>query len=881
MLQAEGGGLGFMFDNAFTRRFTRDAEVPENSPGKKHFGGSLAVGSQRSGLTPVTATAAPRPNSNPASPRSNAARPDSPKAGGSQRLMRTGVADRTPSKQASSEEDAHVPQSSASSAREFVALHAPVAQERVSDGSEAFSTMAKSLARLAESVKAWQEDVNTLTLQSDKMMEMQQQTMRQQGHKHIEEILRRELNLQMGEIKRMMVDFGLSSGRTVAGAETKLRVVDEGTQTEAHHAHLHGVIPRAPTSGTGLGSPKASSQMLPNSSVGTRGTAESSKRVGSTEKREGRIQEYRPPANGMFSMLPKEGKEDAAGRQPSKSTSGEASILHATWNSKRTASADSKISQNESKDQHGQRPKRQGTESGSNGDRMDVTVNSEEWAAMLKEVEEKQLRERMPQTGLIFRVCIDAGIPRRWLPEERVQVGCMEQLVRSPAFVTICTFAIVLNAFFVGLEADSSIKNAFSGTTPDQFFVNVNRFFVGFFATELVLKLMGLGRWFIFGQDGLWNLVDVLIVAGSIYWETQDSGGAGGSSAARIARVLRLMRVGRVLRTSSFFHELRLMASSILSACSPLAWGAMVLVLVMYIFAVFLLQGAAVYVKDHDHLLGDLSVADNPVEAIREWYSSLGDTMFTLFYAITGGKEWATLVDPFLPINKGYRFAFVAYTVVAGLGVLKLFTAVFVVSVLQMEEQDETAVIHRQIAMEDAFIHGLRSLIHESDPRKQARTEVTGWWLQGFLRDQRVQAFFTAYQLDWRDVARLFEGEEAAKQAVSIETFVLDCARLRGAARNFDLVRIQKDVQRIDKDMHDMIELLQDAGGGSEVPPSPVCLSADNSVTGADGFDAVAEHKKQVPPSSAVPAAGLPSNSNRGPGGAAEPFVSSSQETVV
>jgi len=367
---------------------------------------------------------------------------------------------------------------------------------------------------------------------------------------------------------------------------------------------------------------------------------------------------------------------------------------------------------------------------------------------------------------------------------------------------------------FVGIEADNSIKTALDGATPSEAFININRFFVAFFTTELILKIFGLRKWFIFGQDGMWNLLDAVIVASSIFWETQESGGGGSSSAARIARVLRLARVGRVLRQSSFFQELRVMASALLEACSPLAWGALVLVLVMYIFAVFLLQGAATYIKEHEELRLNESLPNNPVEAIREWYGSLIDTMFTLFYAITGGRQWTDLLDPLLPITEAYRIAFTLYIIVAMLGVLKLFTAVFVTSIQHMEERDQTAIIHRQIAIQDAFIHGLKDLVTDMDHNGSTKTVLSGWWLQGFLRDERVQAFFTAYELDWRDISRLFDGMQQKNESVTLTNFIMDCSKLRGGARNFDIVCLQKDVTKLDQDMKDLIQLLQEAAAG-------------------------------------------------------------------
>mmetsp|Transcript_34691 Transcript_34691/g.79481 ORF Transcript_34691/g.79481 Transcript_34691/m.79481 type:complete len:936 (+) Transcript_34691:74-2881(+) len=701
-------------------------------------------------------------------------------------------------------------------------------------GTEAWTSVARSLSLLAESVKSWQEQMVVMNHKAQRMHDLQQ-SMLQQHLRRTEEVMKRELNLHYGDMRHMMVDVGWWGDKDRGGeGDGPRRLGSLGAETRSASTQTNFTRPRrssrvsAESNAASVNAASGKVYDFHRMSMQGNGAKELAEciQLESVQNHTGEggvvhnvwtelRNNHKHNSSGQLSSTAKDNgkpvKKDSSGSKSWGNGSGAKKRDMGRLPSKETGGYSISM-----QDHHSSRNQKLQEFERKNSD--DSSVTSNEWRAMLKEVEAQQLRDRLPKVGAIYKLCLDLHVPREQLPDtSRVSYGKLERFVAGDCFMFASMFAIILNAIFVGIEADNSIKTALSGVDANSSYININRFFVAFFSCELILKVTGQGAWFVFGQDGLWNLLDVLIVGSSIYWETQDTGGGGSSSSARIARVLRLARVGRVLRQSSLFHELRVMAAALLEACSTLAWGAMALLLVMYIFAVFLLQGAATYIQENDELrIMDTTMADNPVVAIRDWYGSLSDTMFTLFYAITGGKPWTELLDPFLPITQAYRFAFVAYVVLAALGVLKLFSAVFVVSIMHMEERDHCAIIHQQMAQDNAFIHGLSDLIRETDGKRDTRTVLSGWWLQGFLRDQRVQAFFAAFQLDWRAVSRFFEAVQKGNHSISLDDFVLDCTRLRGSARNFDVVCLQKDIIHVGKSLHELIDLIQDCASGDD-----------------------------------------------------------------
>merc|ERR1719379_18091 len=94
----------------------------------------------------------------------------------------------------------------------------------------------------------------------------------------------------------------------------------------------------------------------------------------------------------------------------------------------------------------------------------------------------------------------------------------------------------------------------------------------------------------------------------------------------RIVRILRLLRVLRILRLFRFFRELLLLAQGIMGAMRALGWAVTLIMLVLYICAIFInkLLGDQVGNAEEDMLEGSAKTRN-------EWFGTVGRSLFTLF----------------------------------------------------------------------------------------------------------------------------------------------------------------------------------------------------------------------------------------------------------
>ena len=94
--------------------------------------------------------------------------------------------------------------------------------------------------------------------------------------------------------------------------------------------------------------------------------------------------------------------------------------------------------------------------------------------------------------------------------------GCIERLVKHPAFDLFFTLIVITNSLFIGIELQVSVDNPEETPPPTiQFMLYLYTFL---FLLELVLRTAAGGLKYLFGEDWTWAWLDVFIVTTSL-WE--------------------------------------------------------------------------------------------------------------------------------------------------------------------------------------------------------------------------------------------------------------------------------------------------------------------------------------------------------------------------
>ncbi len=233
----------------------------------------------------------------------------------------------------------------------------------------------------------------------------------------------------------------------------------------------------------------------------------------------------------------------------------------------------------------------------------------------------------------------------------------METYLYAPAFERFITLLIILNAITLGC-----LTYSYQDHGPDsplvQRLLAFDMAIICVFVVEIVLKIYAQG--FRFFRSG-WNIFDFLIVS---------LGFLGGSYPLTVVRSLRILRTLRIVR---HVPSMKVIIESFLRALPGIGSVIMVMMLLIFIFAVI---GTSLFA---------------PVSP--EYFGDLQSSAFTLFTVLTL-EGWPDIAREVMPIIPGSWIFFVSYIGINSLVILNLMIAVIIQSM--QKEYDEHAEEERE-----------------------------------------------------------------------------------------------------------------------------------------------------------------------------------------
>lgn len=375
----------------------------------------------------------------------------------------------------------------------------------------------------------------------------------------------------------------------------------------------------------------------------------------------------------------------------------------------------------------------------------------------------------------------------------------MYEAIHGWQFRALCSMVIVLNAICIGIRTHMRLGEVMRGQGNSAASWNVvENCFTGFFAVELVLRLLVDGKEFCIGEDWKWNLFDSFLVTQSFMDLLATKGTGLNLSFARLLRILRFARILRLIRVMRFFQSFRIMVYSILCSMVSLLWVLMLLFFIIYFFAVFFLHGIT-----DDYSKTGLGTQD----LLQQYFGSLPEAVLSLFAAICGGADWLDIMKPLRDIGAIFPLGFVLYVFFMIFGVMNVVVALFVDQAWEVSQRDRDATIARELSKQREYAANIARFFYEADTDKSG---LLSWEeFQAHLDDDRVKAYFSTLELDVsqaRALFTLFDVDETNE--VGIEEFIGGCMRLKGLAKSVDVNMLLYENEQIMNKLSSFMELV-------------------------------------------------------------------------
>ena len=257
---------------------------------------------------------------------------------------------------------------------------------------------------------------------------------------------------------------------------------------------------------------------------------------------------------------------------------------------------------------------------------------------------------------------------------------------------------IVSNAVLIGFEAD---KLSYDWTQRVVWW-QVNCFFVVFFVLELALRVFVFRRYFFLDR---WNCGDAGIVVLGLLTTVVTAlvNAYAEKHNERFNHQAQLVRLLRILRIIKFFSTLKKLVNALMKAMSSVLWVVVLIILYIYIFAV----AAVVLFGSFDIDGSEAEEFTNLTEGgtLRQYWGSVPRAMATLLQLMTF-DDWLSMVRNIEVIVPGSWLFFVGFVMMGALGFLNLMTAVFVDSIILLQNVEA----HQRAQAKERWVQQVRSL---------------------------------------------------------------------------------------------------------------------------------------------------------------------------
>eukprot|EP00928_Gymnodinium_smaydae_P049074 TRINITY_DN328_c0_g2_i1.p1 TRINITY_DN328_c0_g2~~TRINITY_DN328_c0_g2_i1.p1 ORF type:complete len:590 (+),score=156.99 TRINITY_DN328_c0_g2_i1:99-1868(+) len=345
-----------------------------------------------------------------------------------------------------------------------------------------------------------------------------------------------------------------------------------------------------------------------------------------------------------------------------------------------------------------------------------------------------------------------------------------KRIVTSTYFDQAMALTVVANTVSVGISTDIWARNHTEDSSGELLKL-IDKFSLFVFTLEWLLRLAAYRGELFTVEGGAWNIFDTMMLAGQSFMQVMTQFSHAHVVSVGALRTLRLLRIIRV------FDDMRVIVSSIFRATTSLCWAVVLLVMMIYVFAILLMQ----------IILHSGKLDESP--KIAYWFSNVLRTCLTLFQSIVGGLSWNEAVEPLIShIGPWVAALYCLYVGIALFAMMNIMTGVFCDQAMRVVREDKDKAMAQRIA--DLFES------NEEDPDDDG--ETTWAQFRDKLKCATMEDYFRQINVDLSEARKLFELLDAdGSGSLDNREMVDGCLRLRGPARALDLAYIAKDVSEI------------------------------------------------------------------------------------
>lgn len=372
----------------------------------------------------------------------------------------------------------------------------------------------------------------------------------------------------------------------------------------------------------------------------------------------------------------------------------------------------------------------------------------------------------------------------------------LREFMQTALMESICAGVIFTNSILIGIQTDYMARRI--GEEAPLVFTVIDAGYTAIFGLELAVRLLASGVGFFYRDRGLfWNYLDVVIVLPSIFELVlavfvQLPAVSTDITVVRILRITRVFRVIRVVKVMKFIRSLRQLVESVMHTMRSLAWSMLLLVVIIYVFAIMFTDASASYQEENRE-------ETSLTLELFSHFSDLHVSMHTLFRSVSGGIDWGIVAHVLGEVHWIWMYLFSLYVGFVMFAVLNVMTGIFCQVAVESSWNDPQLLLQHSIVERERQRDLIRQLYHHFG-QNLGRRKITLVDIEEQFDSDGVQGLFSVLDIYPGTAWDLFKQLDINGDAcISEEEFVSGILRLKGVAKSWDMEIIAQEQRGLRK----------------------------------------------------------------------------------
>jgi len=263
--------------------------------------------------------------------------------------------------------------------------------------------------------------------------------------------------------------------------------------------------------------------------------------------------------------------------------------------------------------------------------------------------------------------------------------------------------------------------------------------------------------------------------------EDDETQGGYNMSIVRVLRMAKMLKLLRMVRLMRLFRQLRLILNSILGSMNSMLWSVCLVVTITACLGICFVQASTEFLQ-HNEVSGELH------DEIFVWWGSVPKAMLSMYMASFSGEDWRKIADPLMHMGSGVFYGiFLLYIGFFHCVIANTLTSLFVEATITNADTDQQQLILLELENKEKYIKMLRQWFRAIDKVNSGRVSMAQFTEN--MHSPEMFAFASRMGIEITDIRQFFAVlTNNGTKPVDLETFVVGCIKLKGAAKSMDLM---------------------------------------------------------------------------------------------